>query len=252
MRTAVSALALIAALQAAPAFAQEGMLEGRDRPGTRPDLPDPVVQDNPGAVSAPPPEAFPTDQFPVPDRWRLAESIGVRERWWDPYNQNTLKGDRPILGTHDLFLSLTGVSDTVIEPRSFPIPVGNQTTEEPGSLDVFAASPAPTRWWQGWQRVRTPLRVVDRSGVVRLQRDDARAHACTVKTLEPTLRALLATLVDYGDAGRTLPDLHVLLGSRVLSLAGLADEGQAVGLAGVEARSCPAVQPLVIVAGPRM
>ena len=121
-----------------------------------------------------------------------------------------------------------------------------------GSLDVFAATPAPTRWWQGWQRVRTPLRVVDRSGVVRLQRDDARAHACTVETLEPTLRALLATLVDYGDAGRTLPDLHVLLGSRVLSLAGLADEGQAVGLAGVEARSCPAVQPLVIVAGPRM
>ena len=137
MRVAVFALALIAALQAAPVRAQEEILEGRDRPGTRPDLPEPVVQDNPGAVSAPPPEAFPADQFPVPDRWRLVESIGVRERWWDPYNQNTLKGDRPIWGTDDLFLSLTGVSDTMIEPRSFPIPVGNQTTEEPGSLDVF-------------------------------------------------------------------------------------------------------------------
>jgi hypothetical protein len=148
MRRAVSAIALIAALQAAPALAQEAeetapavdeseLLEGRDRPGRRPDLPDPVIQENPGAVSAPPPEAFPVDQFPIPDRWRLAETIGVRERWWDPYNQNTLKGDRPILGTHDLFLSLTGISDTVIEPRSFPIPVGVQTTEEPGSLDVF-------------------------------------------------------------------------------------------------------------------
>ncbi|HEX5775823.1 MAG TPA: hypothetical protein VFX95_03995, partial [Caulobacteraceae bacterium] len=137
MRRAASAIALIVALQAAPALAQEEILEGRDRPGTRPDLPDPVVQDNPGAVSAPPPEAFPTDQFPIPDRWRLVEAIGVRERWWDPYNQNTLKGDRPILGTNNLFLSLTGISDTVIEPRSFPIPVGVQTTEEPGSLDVF-------------------------------------------------------------------------------------------------------------------
>lgn len=146
MRRAVSAIALIAALQAAPALAQEEtapaadeteLLEGRDRPGQRPDLPEPVIQENPGAVSAPPPEAFPVDQFPIPDRWRLVESIGVRERWWDPYNQNTLKGDRPLPGTHDLFLSLTGISDTVIEPRSFPIPVGVQTTEEPGSLDIF-------------------------------------------------------------------------------------------------------------------
>ena len=61
------------------------------------ELPDPVSQDNPGAIRAPPPEAFPADQIPVPDRWRLIETLGlVRERWFDPYNQNTYKGDRPI------------------------------------------------------------------------------------------------------------------------------------------------------------
>ena len=54
-------------------------------------LPDPVDQDNPGAVRAPPPEAFPTDQIPVPDRWRLIDSAraGAATRWFDPYNQNT-------------------------------------------------------------------------------------------------------------------------------------------------------------------
>ena len=123
--------------ETAPAIDNSAVLEGRERPGRRPQLPDPVTQDNPGAVSAPPPEAFPADQFPIPDRWRLVETIGVRERWFDPYNQNTWKGDRPLAGTKDLFLTLTAISDTVVEPRSFPIPVGVQTTEEPGSLDVF-------------------------------------------------------------------------------------------------------------------
>jgi hypothetical protein len=140
-------------------------LPGRRRPGVPQQvLDEPVSQDNPGALRAPPPEAFPTDQIPVPDRWRLVESLGlVKERWFDPYHQNTLKGDRPLclptreeqerraatnipkcrtpaflgLKGDDWFVNLSGVSDTVIEPRTFPIPVGVQTTQRPGSNDVF-------------------------------------------------------------------------------------------------------------------
>lgn len=140
-------------------------LPGRRRPGVPQQvLDEPVSQSNPGALRAPPPEAFPTDQIPVPDRWRLVESLGlVKERWFDPYHQNSLKGDRPLclptdeeqarraaegrrpcrtprwlgLREHDWFLSLSAVSDTVIEPRTFPIPVGVQTTQRPGSNDVF-------------------------------------------------------------------------------------------------------------------
>src|SRR6185312_5237694 len=37
----------------------------------------------------------------------------------------------------DWFFTLNAVSDTVVEPRTFPIPVGVQTTERPQSLDVF-------------------------------------------------------------------------------------------------------------------
>src|SRR3546814_15129006 len=42
----------------------------------------------------------------------------------------------PIRGD-DWFFVANAVSDTVLEPRTFPIPVGVQTTERPGSLDVF-------------------------------------------------------------------------------------------------------------------
>jgi hypothetical protein len=112
-------------------------LPWRRRPGRVETYPDPVTQRNEGAVRAPPPEAFPTDHLPIPDRWRLIEEVGVHERWFDPYNQNTLKGDRPLWGDDHKFIAVTAISDTVIEPRSFPVPVGVQTTENPGSNDVF-------------------------------------------------------------------------------------------------------------------
>ena len=129
----------------APPPVDNESIEGRRRPGQTGPLPDAVTQVNPGAVRAPPPEAFPTDQIPVPDRWRLAESLGlVSPRWFDPYNQNTLKGDRPLdpdkypfITGDDWFLAANLVSDTVLEPRTFPIPVGVQTTQRPNSLDVF-------------------------------------------------------------------------------------------------------------------
>lgn len=145
--------------------ADPDLLEGeRRRPGV-PDseLGEREVQNNPGAIRSPPPEAFSYDHAPIPDRWRLVETLGIaREDYLDPYNQNTLKGDRPFctpalaridqrhrntlgcrlfneLGLHgdDWFFVGSAISDTVIEPRTFPIPVGVQTTDRPGNNDVF-------------------------------------------------------------------------------------------------------------------
>ncbi len=134
-------------VEPAPPEVDPDSIDGRRRPGFDPRLPDPLTQDNPGALRAPPPEAFPTDEIPIPDRWRLIESLGVvKERWFDPYHQNTYKGDRPIdrakvpwlpIRGDDWFFVANAVSDTVLEPRTFPIPVGVQTTSRPQSLDVF-------------------------------------------------------------------------------------------------------------------
>ncbi len=111
---------------------------GRNIPGRMRNYELPVLQNNPGAVEAPPPEPFPTNSWvPVPDRWRIVDALGVGGQWWDPYNQNVIKGDRPILGTEDWFVDLIGVSDSVAELRSFPTPVSIQTSQRPGSLDVF-------------------------------------------------------------------------------------------------------------------
>ena len=106
----------------------------RRRPGTAPRRPIPAPKPRPGAVP-PPPLIQPPEFIPIPDRWRLIESIGVNERWWDPYNQNTWKGDRPLFD--DWFFNLAVISDTVMEPRALPTPVGGPATEKANSLDIF-------------------------------------------------------------------------------------------------------------------
>ena len=72
---------------------------------------------------------------PIPDRWRIVDALGYEDNWWDPYNQNTIKGDKPI--HDDWFFNITAISDTVYEFRDVPTPVGGQTTDATGSLDVL-------------------------------------------------------------------------------------------------------------------
>ena len=73
----------------------------------------------------------------VPDRWRIVESLGYERRWWDPYNgNNRYKADVPMFG-EDWFYNLSIISDSVMEPRRFPVPVGVATTARPGALDTI-------------------------------------------------------------------------------------------------------------------
>jgi hypothetical protein len=86
----------------------------------------------------PPPEPLlPRETIPVPDRWRLTDQLALtRNRWYDPYNPNTLKGDRPVFGD-DWFFNLGIVSDTLFEARQIPTPIGAQSTERSQSNDQF-------------------------------------------------------------------------------------------------------------------
>ena len=83
----------------------------------------------------------PTEQgdfAPLPDRWRIEPppyQLNVKGHWWDPYNQNVLKGDYPIFG-QDVFMRLTGASKTLLEGKSAPTPSG-VSAKNPGSFTFF-------------------------------------------------------------------------------------------------------------------
>ncbi len=107
------------------------------RPGEHPQplvtLPAPEA----GQVSAPAVN-LPRESLPVPDRWRLMQTLGFKFPWYDPYNQNVLKGDLPVREWgEDVFLALNLVSDTLVESRRIPVPVA-QVIGIPGQgIDIY-------------------------------------------------------------------------------------------------------------------
>ena len=75
---------------------------------------------------------------PVPDRWRQLYA----GKWYDPYNQNVLKGDIPVFGTqaHPWFVELGITSDSLFEGRNLPTPVLPASNNSSQSTDLFGRS----------------------------------------------------------------------------------------------------------------
>ena len=106
-----------------------------------------VVRPGPDPESATfPPPAADKVFVPVPDRWNLNlpewDRYGARGdypyvsgHWWDPYNQNRLKGDLPVIGKRTFF-TFTGISDSLLEGRNLPVPSG-VSTQRPRSERFF-------------------------------------------------------------------------------------------------------------------
>jgi hypothetical protein len=81
---------------------------------------------------ATPPWSRDSDFIPIQDRWRIGLPNWDRYKagtpgeypytlghWWDPYDQNVLKGDYPILDQHTFF-NMTILSDTLVEDHRLP------------------------------------------------------------------------------------------------------------------------------------
>jgi hypothetical protein len=98
---------------------------------------------------------------------------------------------------------------------------------------------------------RRLLRVVDRRGVIRLQRGSSRVSSTTLAQVKNELFLVVEQLTDFGDAGRTIPDIFILYGARIANFSGLADLDQVVALAEVELRSLDPATKLVIIACPK-
>ncbi len=92
----------------------------------------------------PPTPLLPRESISMPDRWRIMDTLGFKFPWYDPYNHNVYKGDKPFepfaKWGPDWFLSLSGISDTLIETRRLPTPVGAQSTLRANGNDMFGRS----------------------------------------------------------------------------------------------------------------
>jgi hypothetical protein len=105
-----------------------------------PPAPVPAPAPSQAAPAAPRPASGEPEFVPLPDRWsipypdspRLVKGGGL-----DPYNQNVLKGDRPVIGD-SVFLVLGATLDLPLEIRGLPVGSG-VSTADPGSLEFFGS-----------------------------------------------------------------------------------------------------------------
>jgi len=98
---------------------------------------------------------------------------------------------------------------------------------------------------------REMLRVLDHSGVIRLQRGAAQIRTCELPQLPAEIADVVEQLTDFGDAGRAIPDIFVLYGSRLANFSGLADLEQVLALSEVELRSLDPATKLIVIACPK-
>jgi hypothetical protein len=82
-------------------------------------------------------ELISPERIPIPDRWRIGFPEDPRYQkgsLLNPYRQNYLKGDYPIIGQHT-FLNLTLESDSLLNVRRLP---GSIDAQQPGNADLFS------------------------------------------------------------------------------------------------------------------
>lgn len=108
---------------------------GRRAPGMRPPpgAAEPIV--NPEGLPAPQP-LLTGGSLPVPDRWRILDALGRPESYYDPYNTNTLKADKPFYGD-DWFFSVSAISDSIYEPARIPVGIAPNYSARPNDHSTF-------------------------------------------------------------------------------------------------------------------
>ncbi len=96
-----------------------------------------------------------------------------------------------------------------------------------------------------------PMRLVDTSGVIRLQRHEARVSQQTVGTWRAAVTRLLDDMTDYTGGAAALPNLYLVVGKHVIDLSGMTSGEQVLSLAGTELEGYDADTPVIVAAAPR-
>ncbi len=112
-------------------------IPGRDTILAPRDVAIPVI--DPSQVPPPQPN-LPRESVAVPDRWRIMQSLGFKFPLYDPYNQNPIKGDLPVLQDMlgpDWFFNLGVIADTLYEERRFPVPVPPANATQSSQTNIF-------------------------------------------------------------------------------------------------------------------
>jgi len=101
----------------------------------------------------------------------------------------------------------------------------------------------------GLIKVRTrPIRVTDISGTIRFQAENGDAVLAKENETEKTISDLVNKFSIWGDAGRTIPNIILFAGTKIIDLSGLMAIEQVLSLAKAELDALPSDCQVIVVA----
>jgi len=113
-----------------------------------------------------------------------------------------------------------------------------------------------------WQRTKTflfgfikenlnSIRVIDKEGTIRLQLNNALTRTVKVSEIKSVIIKMISDLTTFGDAGALVPDIFILVSSKILDFTGLINESQIISLAEYELKKVPQDEDIIVIASPK-
>lgn len=98
---------------------------------------------------------------------------------------------------------------------------------------------------------KTPLRLIDEEGVIRLQKNNALVSETKIQEWETKVDWFLEELTVFNDGGANLPNIYLVSGKRVIDLSGLQNKEQICGLGNAELTGFDKEEKVLIIATKR-
>jgi hypothetical protein len=92
------------------------------------------------------------------------------------------------------------------------------------------------------------LRVLDRDGVVRLQKNECAVILADKENLIKDMKELIDMNTDYGTTGGQLPQLYLFYGEKQLDMSGLAGEEQVMAVVDMEMNQIDSMEKILVIA----
>lgn len=91
------------------------------------------------------------------------------------------------------------------------------------------------------------LRLVDKDGVIRLQRRNAAVVQCDAEEWKKNVKHMLSEHTVHSDGGAEIPNIYIVLGKRIIDLAGMQSAEQILSLCEVELCNVPKDEQLIVI-----
>ncbi len=95
---------------------------------------------------------------------------------------------------------------------------------------------------------QTAYRVIEGSGIIRLQSQNGIVEEMQVKDADAAINSLIEMHAQWGDAGKVIPNVILLCGPKIVDLSGLMDTEKVLAVARTELENLPADDKVIVLA----